>query len=160
RGVQPRAPLRRRAAEARPEIQALRARQRGVEDEHRKKIGVQRRRRMPRKLEVRRGPFPLDENPALSALSWLRRATPLGRLRRRNPAEMRLRAPQYIIRLDIADHHERGIAGYVVPTVVAEQIVPRHRTQILEPANRRMAIWMRAKRRCRHLGIEQLIGIV
>ena len=54
RRVEPRLPLRRRAAETRPEVHALGAGQHRVEHQHREEVGVGRRRRVPRDLQVRR----------------------------------------------------------------------------------------------------------
>jgi len=54
----------------------------------------------------------------------------------------------------------RTSSSYVVAAVVVVQILARHRSEIGKPANRRVAIRVRAKRRGRDLLIEELIGIV
>ena len=84
--------------------------------------------------------------------------------RRRAPANRRRNARSArrstSSRLDVADHDERRVVGNVVAAVVAVQIVARHRPQIVDPADRRMAVRMRAERGRGDLGVEQLVGIV
>ena len=77
-----------------------------------------------------------------------------------NAAEVVLDAAQRLVGVDVADDDERRVVGDVVAAVVAVQIVARHRLQIRQPADRRMAVRMRLERGRGQLLIEQLIGIV
>ena len=49
-------------------------------------------------------------------------------------------APEHIVGIDVTDDDERRVVGDVVPPVVAVQIVATHRPQIVDPADRGMAI--------------------
>ncbi len=89
RRVKPRLPLRRRATEARPQIDALGAGQHRIEDEHREEVGVGGRRRVKDHLHVARRALALDEDPPLAELRGLHDANTLGLGPRRYAAEMR-----------------------------------------------------------------------
>ena len=65
-----------------------------------------------------------------------------------------------LVGVHVADDDQRGVVGDVVAPVVAVQIVARHRLQIGEPADRRVAVRMRFERGRDDFLIEELIGVV
>ena len=56
---------------------------------------------------------------------------------------------QDFVGVDVADDDQRRVVGDVVAPVVAVQIVARHRLEIAQPADRRMAVGVRLRRRRR-----------
>ena len=79
RHVEPRPPLRRRAAKARPEIGALRAGQRRVEHQHREEVRISRRRRVPREFQISRRPSRSSSDAPFADLRRLGGPTARGR---------------------------------------------------------------------------------
>ena len=73
---------------------------------------------------------------------------------------MCLGAFQHVLSIDVADDDQRRVAGDVVPPVVAEQIVARHRAQVVDPSNRGMTIRVGTEGRRRHFRIQKLIWII
>ena len=160
-GVEPRLALRRNAAKARPEIHALGAGQRRVEHEHREEI----RRRSPPARATR-----ASDTPSCPRARGATRRSPIcaGSAERR---ARRRRARRCLPKCSSARRSTSSgstsptttsvaLLGNVVPPVVAVEIVAAHRPQIVDPADRGMAIRVRAERRRRDLGVEQLLGIV
>ena len=160
RAIQPRAALRPRHAAARPDVEAGRAVQHRVGDEQREERLVFERRRVKRRLPVRGGAGLAQHHPALGLLLGLALLDARRSRARRNSAEMLLDVLQRLVGIDVADDDQRGVRRDVVAPVVSVQIVARHRLQIRQPADRRMVIGMHLERRRRHLGVEQLLGIV
>ena len=158
--IQPRAALRRRRAEARPEVHALRAGQHGVEHEQREEVGVGRRRRVIRRSSDRpscpRFETVTRRSPSCSRLA---RVAPASDVAGRNAAEMLrdARASRRSVSTS-PTIDQRGVVRHVEAAVVAVEIVARHRLQIGQPADRRMPVGVRAERRRRQLLIEQLSG--
>src|SRR5262245_35177741 len=75
-------------------------------------------------------------------------------------AKMLLDTFEGVVALDVADDHEGGVIRLIVPMVMREKVLARHRFHILEPPNRRVSIGMCLERGGRHLLIEELIRIV
>ena len=73
---------------------------------------------------------------------------------------MLLRATYDVVCLDVADDHERGVVWNVEAAVMTVEIVARHRPQVVDPANGRVAVRMHAEGGGRHLGVEELVGVV
>ena len=73
---------------------------------------------------------------------------------------MPLDLPQHLVGLHVTDDDQRRVAGNVEPPVMRVEVVARHRLEVVQPADRRMTVGMRAKRRRGQLGIEHLLGIV
>ena len=74
--------------------------------------------------------------------------------------EMPGRPREDVVGLDVAHDHERGVVRDVVQAVVAVEIVSSHRPQIVEPADGRVPVGVRAEGRRRDLHVEHLFGIV
>ena len=110
RPVQARAPLRRRRAEARPEVQALGAREDGVEHQHRKEVRICRppaRDRPSFRYAV--VPSRAIRDAPLALLFRLRRGARAGAADRPDAAELLRHPPQHVLGLDVADDHQRGV---------------------------------------------------
>ncbi len=73
---------------------------------------------------------------------------------------MPLRPREHVVGLDVADDDERGVVRDVVPPVVAVEIVAGHRPQIVEPADRRVPVGVRAEGSRGDLRVEHLFGVV
>ena len=74
---------------------------------------------------------------------------------------MFLRAPQDVVRGSTSPTTTSvALPGTVVLAVVAVEIVARHRLQIVDPADGRMAVGVRAEGGRGHFGVEQLVRIV
>ena len=160
RGVEPRLPLRRRHAGARPEIQPLRARQDAVEHEQRKEVLAGCGRRVKRQLDVAGHAFAFDRDAALPGLRRFDDADPRGLDARRNRREIVLGASQHLVRVDVPDDDERGVVRNVEPPVMGVEVVARDRAQVVEPSDGRMPIRMRAEGRRGDLDVEQLFRVV
>ena len=126
-----------------------------------KKSASARRRRVPRELQVGGRPLALEQHAPLADLrgSAGARAAPAAAPPAIVPKCVS-RAAQDVIGVHVADNHQRGVPGNVVLAVVTVQIVAGHRPEIVDPADRRMAVGVRAERGRGDLGVEQLVGIV
>ena len=67
---------------------------------------------------------------------------------------------QHVVRVDVADDHQRGVRRHVELSIVPVEIVSRHRLQIGQPADGRVVIRMHLEGGGRDFRVEQLFGIV
>ena len=140
--VQPGAPLRRRRAEARPQVDAFGTGQNGVEHQHGEEIRIGNGRSVIRKLQISRRSLSRNLDAALTELLWLDSAHPLWCAGSGDGAELFFHATEDVIGVDVADDDDGRVVGNIVTPVVLVQIVTRHRLQIRKPADCRVPIRM------------------
>ena len=115
---------------------------------------------MPRQLEISGVTWTFNQHATLCGLLGLddRRTGRVGT--RRDRAEVPLHAAQRIVGIDVSHNYEDRVVGDVELAVVAVQVVPRHRPEILNPADGGMPVGVRPEGRRVDFGVEQLVGIV
>src|SRR6478735_3063833 len=98
---------------------------------------------MENRLHIARASLSLDDDAAFSELCRLARPDAIRHPSFWNRRKVRLGAPEDVVGLDIPGDDERRVVWNVEPPIVANEIVARHRPQIIDPPDRRMPIRMR-----------------
>jgi hypothetical protein len=109
---------------------------------------------------VRRRAFLAEVHPAFGELRRFHDADTRDVAPRLQPPEVMLDAREDVVGIDVTDDDERGVVRPVVRRVVRVQVVARHRLEVLQPADGRVAVGVHAERAGRQLGVEQLLRIV